>query len=245
MTDYSGYSGYDQPRRRRHPLRWIIIIVVVLLAILIGVDFAAKSYAEGQMASQIQQQGFPQKPDVTIEGFPFLTQVIGHDLQNVKLSSTDVKEGPLTISSINATMTGVHLNSSFNSGHIDHLTGAATITFAALSNAMSAQAGGLGDLASAGLKLSGAGPNEVKATLDLVIASGSATWRVTSPGDNKISIHLVSSSGLPGDLLGSVSDMSFTLPSLPLGLKIKSISVTPTGIVGTISGSNIPFSNNS
>ena len=69
MTDYSGYSGYDQPRRRRHPLRWIIIIVVVLLAILIGVDFAAKSYAEGQMASQIQQQGFPQKPDVTIEGF--------------------------------------------------------------------------------------------------------------------------------------------------------------------------------
>lgn len=245
MTDYSGQSGYDQPRRRRHPLRWTIIIVVVLLAILIGVDFAAKAYAEGQMASQIQQQGFPQKPDVTIEGFPFLTQVIGHDLQNVKLSSTDVKEGPLTISSINATMTGVHLNSSFNSGHIDHLTGTATITFAALSNAMSAQAGGLGDLASAGLKLSSGGPNEVKASLDLVIASGSATWRVTTPGHNKINIHLVSSSGLPGDLLGSVSDMTFTLPSLPLGLTIKTISVTPTGIVGTISGSNIPFSNNS
>ncbi len=243
MTDY---SGYDQTRqRRRHPLRWTIIIVVVLLAILIGVDFAAKAYAEGQMASQIQQQGFPKKPDVTIEGFPFLTQVIGHDLQNVKLSSTDVKEGPITISSINATMTGVHLNSSFNSGTIDHLTGIATITFAALSNAMSAQAGGLGDLAGAGLKLSGAGPNEVKATLDLVIASGSATWRVTTPGNNKLNIHLVSSSGLPGDLLGAVSDMSITLPSLPLGLKIQSLKVTPTGIVGTIGGRNIPFTNNS
>jgi LmeA-like phospholipid-binding len=243
VTDY---SGYDQTRtRRRHPLRWTIIIVVVLLAILIGVDFAAKSYAEGQMASQIQQQGFPKKPDVTIEGFPFLTQVIGHDLQNVKLSSTDVKEGPITISSINATMTGVHLNSSFNSGTIDHLTGIATITFAALSNAMSAQAGGLGDLAGAGLKLSGAGPSEVKATLDLVIASGSATWRVTTPGNNKLNIHLVSSSGLPGDLLGAVSDMSITLPSLPLGLKIQSLKVTSTGIVGTIGGRNIPFSNNS
>lgn len=243
MTDY---AGYDQARRRRrHPLRWIIIAVVVVLAILIGVDFAAKSYAEGQMASQIQQQGFPKKPDVTIEGFPFLTQVIGHDLKNVKLSATDVKEGPITISSINATMTGVHLNSSFNSGTIDQLTGVATITFAALSNAMSAQAGGLGDLASAGLKLSGAGPDEVKATIDLVIASGSATWRVTTPGNNKLNIHLVSSDGLPGDLLGAVSDMSITLPSLPLGLKIKSIKVTPTGIVGTISGRNIPFSQNS
>jgi hypothetical protein len=243
VTDY---SGYDQTRtRRRHPLRWTIIIVVVLLAILIGVDFAAKSYAEGQMASQVQQQGFPKKPDVTIEGFPFLTQVIGHDLQNVKLSSTDVKEGPITISSINATMTGVHLNSSFNSGTIDHLTGIATITFAELSNAMSAQAGGLGDLAGAGLKLSGAGPNEVKATLDLVIASGSATWRVTTPGNNKLNIHLVSSSGLPGDLLGAVSDMSITLPSLPLGLKIQSLKVTSTGIVGTIGGRNIPFTNNS
>ena len=74
MTDY---SGYDQARpRRRHPLRWIIIAVVVVLAILVGVDFAAKSYAEGQMASQIQQQGFPKKPDVSIEGFPFLTQVL-------------------------------------------------------------------------------------------------------------------------------------------------------------------------
>jgi hypothetical protein len=243
VTDY---SGYDQTRqRRRHPLRWTIITVVVLLAILIGVDFAAKAYAEGQMASQVQQQGFPKKPDVTIEGFPFLTQVIGHDLQNVKLSSTDVKEGPITISSINATMTGVHLNSSFNSGTIDHLTGIATITFAELSNAMSAQAGGLGDLAGAGLKLSGAGPNDVKATLDLVIASGSATWRVTTPGNNKLNIHLVSSSGLPGDLLGAVSDMSITLPSLPLGLKIQSLKVTPTGIVGTIGGRNIPFTNNS
>jgi len=242
----TNYAGYDQARpRRRHPLRWIIIAVVVVVAILIGVDFAAKSYAEGQMASQIQQQGFPKKPDVSIEGFPFLTQVIGHDLKNVKLSSTDVKEGPITISSINATMTGVHLNSSFNSGTIDQLTGVATITFAALSNAMSAQAGGLGDLASAGLKLSGAGPDEVKASIDLVIASGSATWRVTTPGDNKLNIHLVSSDGLPGDLLGAVSDMSITLPSLPLGLKIKSIKVTSTGIVGTISGKNIPFSQNS
>jgi LmeA-like phospholipid-binding len=243
VTDYSGYQGYDQ-RRRRHPLRWIIIGVVVLLVILVGVDFAAKSYAEGQMASQIQQQGFPKKPNVTIEGFPFLTQVIAHDLKNVKLNATDVKEGPITISSINATMTGVHLNSSFQSGTIDHLTGVATITFAALSNAMSAQAGGLGDLASAGLKLSGAPPNEVKATIDLVIASGSATWRVTTPGNNKLNIHLVSSSGLPGDLLGAVSDMSITLPALPLGLKIQSLKVTSTGIVGTISGRNIPFTQN-
>lgn len=243
MTDY---SGYDHVRpRRRHPLRWIIIVVIVLLAILVGVDFAAKSYAEGQMASQIQQQGFPTKPDVSIEGFPFLTQVIGHDLKNVKLSATDVKEGPIVISSINATMTGVHLNSSFNSGTINQLTGTATITFSALSNAMTAQAGGLGSLVSAGLKLSSAGPDEIKATLDLLITSGTATWRVTSAGHNKIHIHLVSSSGLPGNLLGAVSDMTIALPALPLGLSIQSINVTPTGLVGTISGQNIPFTNNS
>ena len=242
MTDY---SGYDQVRpRRRHPLRWIIIVVVVLLAILVGVDFAAKAYAEGQMASQIQQQGFPKKPDVTIEGFPFLTQVIGHDLSNVKLSSTDVKEGPIVISSVNATMTGVHLNSSFNSGTIDHLTGTAAITFSALSNAMTAQAGDLGSLASSGLKLSSAGPNEVKATLDLVITSGTAIWRVTTTG-HQIKIHLVSSSGLPGELLGAVRDITIPLPSLPLGLSIQNISVTSTGLVGTISGRNIPFTNNS
>ncbi len=242
MTDYPGYDQVSP--RRRHTLRIVIIVVVVLLAILVGADFAAKAYAEGQMASQIQQQGFPKKPDVTIEGFPFLTQVIGHDLKEAKLSSTDVKEGPIVISSINATMTGIHLNNSFNSGTIDHLTGVATITFSALSNAMTAQAGDLGSLADAGLKLSSAGPNEVKASLDLVITSGSATWRVTTTG-HQIKIHLVSSSGLPSELLGAVSDITIPLPSLPLGLSIQSIKVTPTGLVGTISGRNVPFTSNS
>ena len=49
----------------------------------VAADRAACAVAENQMASQIQKQGFPAKPHVTIEGFPFLTQVAAGRLNKV------------------------------------------------------------------------------------------------------------------------------------------------------------------
>ena len=46
------------------------------------------------MASEIQQQGFPKKPDVTINGFPFLTQVISRDFKNIKRQLHQHHRGP-------------------------------------------------------------------------------------------------------------------------------------------------------
>jgi hypothetical protein len=193
------------------------------------------------MASQIQQQGFPKKPSVSIEGFPFLTQVITRDFSDVKISSSNITEGPLEIASVTATMNGVHVNTSFKSGHIDRINGTIDVTFAALANAMTSQVGALGSLGGAGLTLTQAGPHTVKATLDLVITSGTAVWRVTRTGHNVINIHLVSASGLTSSLLGSVGDINVPLPALPVGLSIQSISVTPNGLVGTVTGQNVKF----
>ena len=238
-TQYGEY-GIVRPRRR-HPLRTLTIIVVALIIVLVGLDFGTRAFAETTMASQIQQQGFPKKPSVTIEGFPFLTQVITRDFSDVKISSRNITEGPLEIASVNATMNGVHVNTSFKSGHIDRIHGTIDVTFAALANAMTSQVGALGSLGGAGLTLTQAGPSEVKATLDLVITSGTAVWRVTRTGHNVINIHLVSASGLTSGLLGSVGDINVPLPALPVGLSIQRISVTPNGLVGTVTGQNVKF----
>jgi hypothetical protein len=237
MTGY----GYDSPARRRHPLRAIIIVVIVLIALLAGLDFAAKAFAENKAASEIQQQGFPKKPSVAIQGFPFLTQVLAHKFQDIQISSSNVTEGPLDIQSINASLKDVHINGAFSGGTIDSLYGTASITFTALANAMTSEAGSLGQLASAGLTFSAAGPNEVKASLNVVVFSGTAVWRVARTGSNDISIQLVSAGGLPTSLLSPVSDITLRLPSLPLGLKIQSISVTPSGLVGTLTGQDVNF----
>jgi len=245
-TEY-GYTGYEDATpvrtRRRHPLRTTIIVLIVLLGLLVAVDFGARAFAQNKMASEIQQQGFPKKPDVSINGFQFLTQVISRDFKNIQVSSDNVTEGPLLIQSINATMTGVHVNSSFQSGTIDHLNGTMTVTFPALANAMTSQAGALGSLVSSGLTLSDAGNNEVKASLDLLggLASGTAVWKVTRTGHNDIHVHLVSASGLGSAATSGISDITVPLPALPLGMTIQSISVTPHGLVATVTGHNVSF----
>src|SRR6266487_3442180 len=93
-------SGYevpaDQGGRRGHGLRNTIIVVVALLVVLVGLDRLAVFYVQGRIASEIQNQGFPSKPDVTVHGFPFLTQVVSRHFQDVTISSKPVKEGLAT-----------------------------------------------------------------------------------------------------------------------------------------------------
>lgn len=241
----SGYSEAAPARggRRRRPLRAVLIVVIVLIALLVAADFAAKAVAQGQFASQIKSHGFPTKPDVSIKGFPFLTQLAGRDFRQVNVSSANVPEGPVTIKTMNFVLNGIHLNSGFSGATVDHLTGTVFITFPELSSALTSQAGDLGSLVGgAGLTLTAASSNEVKASIDLVIVSGSATWRITQTGGNEIDAKLVASSGLPPALLGSVSNIKLQLPALPLKLSIQSLSVTPDGITGTLTGSHLSLS---
>ncbi len=239
----SGYQATGQSRRSRprRRLTIILIILIVLVGLLVAADFGAKAIAENEVATQIQKQGISQKPSVSIAGFPFLTQVISRDVNSMQISWHDLQEGPVTFKSINAVLNGVHINSSFNGATVSHLTGTAVITFGALSNAVSSQVGALGALGGAGLTLTDAGPDEIKASLDLVITSASATWRVSRLSGNRISIQLVDSNGLPSQLLDSVRNITIPLSGLPLHLQVQTVSITPNGVVGTLTGQNVTF----
>jgi hypothetical protein len=173
------------PRRRRRPLMIFIIVVVVLLGLLVGADFATRAYAESRIASQIQQQGFPEKPSVVIDGFPFLTQAARRDFSEIQISAGPLTRGALQIQAIDLTMDGVHVNSALNGGTVNHLTANLSVTFTALASAMTAQGGSsLGSALSGGLTLSQAGSDEVKATLNLpLIGNQVAVWKRDHPPD--------------------------------------------------------------
>jgi hypothetical protein len=240
MSGY-GRSGRGFRTGRARVPRWVIVVVVLVL-VLLGLDFGTKAIAESVAASEIQKQGHIHvKPDVTFAGFPFLAQLLTRDFHQVSISIANLPEGPVTFTKVSATATAVKPTSfTFKSMTIGHLTGTVLIDFGSLGNTLTSQFGALGTLLNgAGLNLTDAGPQEVKATLDLVITSGSATWRITRAGPHELDVRLVASSGLPSSLLSSLQSLRLRIPPLPLGLTLNRVSVTPAGVVGTISGSNV------
>jgi hypothetical protein len=220
-----------------------VTALVIIVVLLVAIDLAAKAVAENVLAGKIEKQGLQHKPDVTIDGFPFLTQVANRDFGQVNLAAADQTEGPVTITRINATARDIKLNSyAFSSGTIGSVSGTALISFSSLGNTLTQQVGPLGSLLNgAGLSLTAAGPHEVKASLNVLVLSGSATWRVSQLSHNRLDVRLVSSSGLPSSLLSSIQDITLRLPKLPLGLTIDSVQVSPAGVVGRVSGTNVPF----
>jgi hypothetical protein len=226
----------------RHAGRWIVFLVFIV-AVLVGLDFAARAEAENVMANKIEQQGLSSKPQVVINGFPFLTQVASKDFRRVTITASNVVAGPVTITKVNAAATAVRLNSyAFSSGTIGNLSGTALISFSSLSNTLTQRFGALGSLLKgAGLQLTYAGPDEVRATINLVVTMGTATWRITRVSGDSLNVSLVGSSGLPSPVVSDIQNLTLQLPTLPLELTIDSVAVTPSGVVGTLSGRDVPF----
>ncbi len=228
--------------RRRHPLRTVVIVLIIVVGLLVAADFAARAVAQGVMADQIKSHGFPKKPDVAIRGFPFLTQVAARDLHTVDIRSANVTEGPVTIKTINAVLTGVHINTSFHGGTVDRLAGTVLISFPEISRALTHEAGPLGSvIGGSGLTLQPAGPHAVRASAKLLIIRFSATWRLSVLPGNVIRARLISSHGVPSSLLSSVSSIKVPLPHLPLSLTVKNVEVTPGGLTGRLAGRSLSF----
>ncbi len=245
---YQGNQGYQQaqgsqgspgpaPRiRRRRRRRWPWISLIAIIVILVAADRVGVVIAENKMASQIQQQGFPTKPDVTIQGFPFLTQLAAKDFKTVVISASNVTEGPLEIASLHATIHGMHINSSFSGATLDSINGSALIKFAALANA-----GGLPQ----GITLTADGPDQVRATLNVpIIGTVSVVAQVTKTGPSTFNVKVTQFGDVPPSLLGNLANFNINVPksALPAGLTIQSVSVTQQGVLITIVGHDTTLS---
>ena len=231
-------------RRRKGPLI-ALITVIALLVLLVVSDRVANAYAENQMASQVQSSlGLSGKPHVTIHGFPFWTQLIAHDFKTVTITasnetinSASAGGGALEIASLNATLHGLHFQGfNSNSATVDQFNATALINFTVLGNI-----GGVPQ----GVTLTQDGPNQVKATVSLGPISASADAQVTQSGPNKIHVHVSDFNGIPADQLGNFGDFTITIPKLPAGVTIQSVSVTQQGVMVTIAGMNTTLSQNS
>lgn len=222
----------QRPRRRRRGL-WITLgSLITLLVVLVVLDRVALAYANNQAAQQIQSQGFPVKPDVSIQGFPFLTQVLARNLKDVHITADNVKEGPVTLSLV-VDATDVRLDSGFQSGTISHITGTGLIGFSSLASAAGVSGGG-------GLSFQAAGGDQVQISLNGLQV---ATATIQRTGPHTFRVQISGGGGLLGSVLPATS-FTVQVPSLPYGISIQSVRVTSQGVLIHVTGSDVKFTQN-
>ena len=240
--DYGPPGGPPvRPRRRRRPVRKSVIsffVLLVLAIVLVIGNFVGQAIAENDMANQFTANGFPVKPSVNIEGFPFLTQVVHKDFKKVDISASNIPAGPVTISSLNATITGMHLNSSWNGATIDRVTATAFVSLSSLTDGISSE---LGDAAS--LTAVPDGANKLKVTGTVLGISASGVVEIKQTGPQKITVELPTTGGLVGTLLGSAASFTITLPAgVPPSLRITGLTLNGQGLTLSAAATNATFS---
>ena len=216
-----------------------LFAVIVVLILLVIADRVALAVTENDMASSFQQNGFPVKPSVTIEGFPFLTQLAAKDFNKVDISASNVPAGPVKITSVSATINGLHVSSfsSTASARVDHMTATAFVSFGAL-----AAAGGVAG--GTGITVTPDGANTVKINAGVGgVFSDTEEAQILQTGPQTITIKILPSNSPIGSLLSSFGSFSFNLPKgVPASLKITGVTLNSQGLTVSAAASNATFS---
>ncbi|MFC1420139.1 LmeA family phospholipid-binding protein [Streptacidiphilus cavernicola] len=228
--------------------RRLFIVLLVLFGLFVAADRLALHFAESEAASKIQSaRNLPQKPSVSIGGFPFLTQLAGSKFDEVKVTSpeltvNDGKGGPdIRLQNFAIDGKGVRITGNYSGIVADSGTGSALISYTDLSNALPnhvvvAYGGTPGKVKVSGkVDVPVLGQQNVSGTADVNVVDGSG-----------ISLsNLGGISGVPaglGDIVGSVLQPKLQIAGLPSGLKLDSVQAGPDGVAVTVSGTDVSLS---
>jgi hypothetical protein len=238
-------------------LRTFLIVVVVLGILFVIVDRVAVHFAEGEAAGKLKTtENLASTPDVSIEGFPFLTQVASGTLDDVKVgikdydATTGTAGKTIRIEDLNADMKGVTFTGDYSSATARTATGTALISYdELLKNARTAptdlgfgftgQVVGLGD----------GGNGKIKVTVDVKIPGVGAHQKVTvlstvAVKDNTVQVHADNLPKLAGVSLAEnrfrqAADFQQAIDQLPGGIKLDKVEAAKDGVEIAVQGSNV------
>lgn len=237
----------------RRGIRILLTLIVVLGGLFVAADRLAVAYAESQAAQKIQSaKGLADKPSVSIKGFPFLTQVLARDLNEVTVSVNDVTTStggvstdgtqPLRVARFTADLHNVRINGNFSGAVADTATGTALIPYSDVTKLVAGQLSGAVSDASVGYggtDSSGQGQVKISGSVQVPFL-GSQQISGVAPVDirNGNSLALSLPSGVRR-LIGGQSGMSWPLSGLPSGITLSGVQATSQGLVVSLSGNDV------
>ncbi|MFC5032238.1 DUF2993 domain-containing protein [Streptomyces sp. DSM 41987] len=228
--------------------RILLIVLVVLGGLFVAADRIAVSVAQDKAAERAQlTQGLSSKPDISIKGFPFLTQVASDKLDDVKITAHDIQAGTgaerLRIDSFTADLRGVNLSGDYQRAVADTADGSAFITYADLSAAAPPGV----TVAYGGESKDGKGRVKVTGSVTMPLigtVKRSVTSVISVEHGDTVRLHadaIPGADSIPGldKLIREKIDFTRSLVGLPTGIKVQSVVTTPSGISVAVSGTNV------
>jgi DUF2993 family protein len=221
-------------------MRKLLIAVIVLVGVFVAADRIALVVAEHQVSKTIATSfNLPQRPGVSIHGFPFLTEVASGQYQQVDVSVNSLNNNNVPVQNLDAQFTAVHapvrqmmLGSGSSNVSADQATGTAIVPYSAVNQRLPegvtvSDAGG-------DLKMSGTTsflgrkvPFSAKASVG--VHNGGITM---TPSD----VTVDGQTGIPASGIGSL-----TLPvsGLPMHLSVNSVQPTASGLQVSVAAQNV------
>jgi hypothetical protein len=246
------YAPTEEPiaPRRRPRGRRLVVAAVVFVGLLVAADRISLLVAERLAADAFQSsQGLATRPSVSVDGFPFLTQLAAEHFGEVNVEVTGLVVGPahgrrVRIEHLDVTLHQLRILDGFSTVTVSSATATGMINYVDLSHALGltltygGTAGGTGRV-SATTTVSVAGES-VSATIAAAVSGSSAdglTFRDATASANGVS--------LPPSILATLTTaftQSIPFGTLPFGVRLESISATPDGLVCHLSARNLTYS---
>lgn len=213
-----------------------IVALLLLLGVLYAADRAAASYATTLVADVIAEQpGVGVRPEVSLHGFPFLTQAISGRYDRVDVRLADVPAEELRVARLEARLTGARVPlSDVLGGRVTEVPVAGVEATAVLRYAdLSAVRRGVTVAPGAGGRLRVTGTVEVLG--QELSATAVSTVRVDGDVLTVSAERVELGNGSPvddlvSDLVRDRLDLRVALPVLPLGLAITGLEVRADGV---------------
>ncbi len=248
-------------------LRILLIVVVILGGLFVLADRLAVGFAEDEAADKLRtSENLAENPDVSIKGFPFLTQVASGELDDVEVGIKDYEASTGTaganggkgtsggqtirIDDLQAHMKGVKFSGDYSSATATTATGTATVAYDELLKTAKAEPTQVAPGVTARVVgLSDGGNGKIKVAVEATVLGTKlpnpvyVLSSVTARGDTvKVHADTLPSFGgveLAEGRIRAITDFQQKIDGLPGGIQLDKVQAGENGVEITVKGSNV------
>ncbi|UUN30766.1 DUF2993 domain-containing protein [Streptomyces sp. FIT100] len=155
-----------------HGVLRLAVHTALLATLLVVCDRLAVMYAEEQAEDKIQESlGLGARPDVDIAGFPFVTQVVGQNIDQVDLTMPDVAADKVSLAEVHARAEDIRivgdLPTAVQGAVVERMDGDVLLSFDDLNR----------ELGASQIRFTNAGPGDVRISGSLPVADRTVSVR--------------------------------------------------------------------